>query len=64
MNKSSGCGLLIGGAVVVIIGILMMSSIGEFLLDAAGIIVIALGAILLVVGVLQIVMGRGDGDRF
>ena len=61
MNKLGGGSLLIAGIVVVLFGWLLKSGIVETLLDITGIIVIAVGVILAVIGLIKMFSGDKSG---
>ena len=64
MGKTSGFGLLVLGVFLVIVGWLVQSSIFEWLLDIAGLMIIIGGVIVGVVGIVKMFTGRGGSDDF
>ena len=64
MSKTSGFGLLVVGVFLVIVGWLVQSSIFEWLLDIAGVLIIIGGAVVGVIGIVKIFTGRGGSDDF
>ena len=57
MSKIGGGGLLLAGVFLIFLGIVIQSDILERLLDLLGIIVIIIGAILGVIGLIQVFTG-------
>ena len=64
MSKISGFGLLVVGVFLVIVGWLVQSSIFEWLLDIAGVLIIIGGAVVGVIGIVKMFTGRGGSDDF
>ena len=64
MNKTGGLGLLIIGAFLIIVGVVIQSDIFDWLLDLAGILIIVGGIIVGVVGIVQMLSGRGSSTDF
>ena len=64
MSRTSGFGLLVVGVFLVILGWLVQSSIFEWLLDIAGVLIIIGGAVVGVVGIVKMFTGRGGSDDF
>ena len=64
MSKISGFGLLVVGVFLVIAGWLVQSSIFEWLLDIAGVLIIIGGAVVGVIGIVKMFTGRGGSDDF
>ena len=65
MGKAGGVGLIVIGALMGLLGILLLAS-GWFdwLLDVMGFILLAIGVIAAVVGVVQMASGRGSSMDF
>ena len=59
MSKIGGGGLLLAGVFLIFLGIVIQSDILSRLLDLLGIIVIIIGAILGVIGLIQVFTGGG-----
>ena len=59
MSKVGGGGLLLAGIFLIFLGIVIQSDILSRLLDLLGIIVIIIGAILGVIGLIQVFTGSG-----
>jgi spore maturation protein SpmB len=57
MSNLKGGGLLLAGIVLVIVGVFVQSGILEWLLDIIGFVVVALGVILGIVGLIQMLSG-------
>ncbi len=64
MSRISGFGLLVVGVFLVILGWLVQSSIFEWLLDIAGVLIIIGGAVVGVIGIVKMFTGRGGSDDF
>ncbi len=64
MSRTSGFGLLVVGVFLVIVGWLVQSSIFEWLLDIAGVLIIIGGAVVGVIGVVKMFTGGGGSDDF
>ena len=64
MNKAGGLGLLVIGAFLIIVGVVIQSDIFDWLLDLVGILIIVGGVIVGVVGIVQMLTGRGGSDDF
>ena len=64
MSWTSGFGLLVVGVFLVILGWLVQSSIFEWLLDIAGVLIIIGGAVVGVIGIVKMFTGRGGSDDF
>ena len=64
MSKISGFGLLVVGVFLVIVGWLVQSSIFEWLLDIAGVLIIIGGAVVGVIGIVKMFTGRGGSSDF
>ena len=64
MSWTSGFGLLVVGVFLVILGWLVQSSIFEWLLDIAGVLIIIGGAVVGVIGVVKMFTGGGGSDDF
>ena len=64
MSKISGFGLLVVGVFLVILGWLVQSSIFEWLLDIAGVLIIIGGVVVGVIGIVKMFSGRGGSDDF
>ena len=64
MSRANGFGLLVVGVFLVIIGWLVQSSIFEWLLDIAGVLIIIGGAVVGVIGVVKMFTGGGGSDDF
>ena len=62
MSKIGGGGLLLAGIFLIFLGIVIQSDILSRLLDLLGIIVIIIGAILGVIGLIQVFTGGGRGS--
>ena len=57
MKKVGGGGLLLTGVFLVVLGFLIMSDIVEWLLNVLGVIVIISGAIVGIIGLIQVFSG-------
>ena len=64
MSWTSGFGLLVVGVFLVILGWLVQSSIFEWLLDIAGVLIIIGGVVVGVIGIVKMFTGRGRSDDF
>ena len=64
MSKIGGFGLLVIGVFLVIVGWLVQSSIFEWLLDIAGVLIIIGGAIVGVIGIVKMLTGGGRSSDF
>ena len=64
MRKIGGFGLLVIGVFLVIVGWLVQSSIFEWLLDIAGVVIIIGGAIVGVIGIVKMLTGGGRSSDF
>ena len=64
MSWTSGFGLLVVGVFLVILGWLVQSSIFEWLLDIAGVLIIIGGVVVGVIGIVKMFTGRGGSDDF
>ena len=64
MSRISGFGLLVVGVFLVILGWLVQSSIFEWLLDIAGVLIIIGGVVVGVIGIVKMFTGRGGSDDF
>ena len=64
MSRANGFGLLVVGVFLVIVGWLVQSSIFEWLLDIAGVLIIIGGAVVGVIGVVKMFTGGGGSDDF
>ena len=64
MSWTSGFGLLVVGVFLVILGWLVQSSIFEWLLDIAGVLIIIGGVVVGVIGIVKMFSGRGGSDDF
>ena len=64
MSKIGGFGLLVIGVFLVIVGWLVQSSIFEWLLDIAGVVIIIGGAIVGVIGIVKMLTGGGRSSDF
>ena len=64
MSKIGGFGLLVIGVFLVIVGWLVQSSIFEWLLDIAGVVIIVGGAIVGVIGIVKMLTGGGRSSDF
>ncbi len=62
MSNLRGGGLLLAGIVLVIVGVFVQSGILEWLLDVIGFLVVALGVILGIVGLIQMLGGGNKGS--
>ena len=60
MKKVRGGGLLLTGVFLVVLGFLIMSDIVEWLLNVLGVIVIISGAIVGIIGLIQVFSGGGE----
>ena len=60
MKKIGGGGLLLTGVFLVVLGFLIMSDIVEWLLNVLGVIVIIGGAIVGIIGLIQVFSGGGE----
>lgn len=60
MKKVGGGGLLLTGVFLVVLGFLIMSDIVEWLLNVLGVIVIISGAIVGIIGLIQVFSGGGE----
>ena len=58
MGKMGGFGLIVIGALMGLLGILLLVGLFDWLLDVMGFILLAIGVIAFVVGVVQMVSGR------
>ncbi len=59
MNKVGGGGLLVAGIFLIILGLIVQSSIVEWLLDVIGIVIIVSGAALGIWGIVKMLSGGG-----
>ena len=64
MSWTSGFGLLVVGVFLVSLGWLVQSSIFEWLLDIAGVLIIIGGVVVGVIGIVKMFSGRGGSDDF
>lgn len=64
MSKIGGFGLLVIGVFLVIVGWLVQSSIFEWLLDIAGVLIIIGGVIVGVIGLIRMLTGRGGSSDY
>jgi len=62
MNKVGGGGLVLAGILIIVLGLLLQSSILEWLLDIIGFVIIAGGVIVGVVGLIKMFSG-GEGGQ-
>ena len=60
MNKTGGAGLLIAGVVLAFLGIILVAGLLDWLLDVIGFILLAGGLVLGVIGLVQMLSGRGS----
>ena len=60
MGKIGGTGMLVVGVVLAFLGIILIAGLLDWLLDVTGIILLGLGLILGVIGVVQMMSGRGS----
>ena len=56
MSKLGGGGMIIAGILIALFGVLLLTRIGDLLVDFTGFILLAVGVIMLIVGV----MSRGN----
>jgi xanthine/uracil permease len=54
MNRVQGSGLIMAGAVLLVIGIILRWDLIDWLIDATGFVLIVIGAILGVVGLIKL----------
>ena len=64
MGKAGGVGLIVIGALMGLLGILLLAGWFDWLLDVMGFILLAIGVIAAVVGVVQMASGRGSSMDF
>ncbi len=66
MRRLGGSGLIVAGIFLILGGILLRSSIVEWLLDLSGIVAIIIGAVIGIVGLFQLFMGGGrkSGSKY
>lgn len=57
MNKVKGSGLIMAGAVLLVVGIILRWDLIDWLIDAAGFVLIVIGAILGIVGLVKMFSG-------
>ena len=57
MNKIKGSGLIMAGAVLLVVGIILRWDLIDWLIDAAGFVLIVIGAILGIVGLVKMFSG-------
>ena len=62
MGKVGGIGLIIIGALMALLGILLLAGWFDWLLDVMGFILLAIGVIAAIVGVVQMASGKGSTD--
>ena len=63
MNRFEGGSLLLAGIFLVFLGVVIQSNILESILDVLGVLVIILGAIMGIVGLIQVFSGGGKRGR-
>lgn len=63
MGKLGGGGLILVGIVLVIVGALLQSNLVEWLLDVIGIIIVAAGVVIGIVGLIKAFSGKGSESR-
>ncbi|MCI0440090.1 MAG: hypothetical protein L0177_13315 [Chloroflexi bacterium] len=59
MRRLGGSGLILAGIFLILGGILLRSSIVEWILDLSGIVAIIIGAVIGIIGLFQLFMGGG-----
>ena len=64
MGKTGGAGLIALGALMGLLGILLIIGIFDWLLDVAGFIILAIGVIVFVVGTIRMMSGSGSYDDY
>ena len=60
MGKLGGIGLIVVGALMALLGILLLAGWFDWLLDVMGFILLAIGGIAAIVGVVQMASGKGS----
>ena len=61
MGKLGGSGLLVAGLVLAFLGFVLRTGIIQWLIDFSGLILIVLGIVMIVIGGIQMLSGRGRG---
>lgn len=64
MGKVGGGGLVLAGILIVFLGFLIKSDLLEWLLELIGIVLIVCGAIVGIIGLIQLFSGGGSSDDF
>ena len=64
MGKVGGGGLVLAGILIVFLGFLIKSDLLEWLLELIGIVLIVGGAIVGIIGLIQLFSGGGSSDDF
>ena len=59
MSRLGGSGILVMGILLLIVGIVLRWDLIDWLIDAAGLVLIIIGIILIVIGVVQAFSGGG-----
>ncbi len=62
MRKLKGSGLVIAGALLLVMGVVLRWDLIDWLIDAAGLVLIVMGAVLGVIGLVQMFTGGGGKD--
>ena len=62
MRKLKGSGLVIAGALLLVMGVVLRWDLIDWLIDAAGLVLVVMGAVLGVIGLVQMFTGGGGRD--
>ena len=64
MRKLGGSGLFVGGIFVLILGFVLRWDLIDWLIDATGLLLIIIGAVMLIVGLIQVFTGGGKSSSY